>query len=318
MVHLVRIASIEGRIAERDHLIDRIIELSPDGDSALPMRALRAFARNDTAEIATVTTELERARALTIGIAFSDIALYSGNPGAAEELGRTFLRSVRADDLRALCHIVLAHLLAGSERWDEARAELAAAQPLEPAWALEVRALMAALPFAPTTATELASVRGQLEQWDATATRPSHNLAFATHNDLHPHLRQYLLGLLAIRAGDLAAGRTAVEQLERLEWPANSSTFISNLVLSLRAAIAWSEHDAGAALRILEGMRLEVWFQLTVASPFFSQGFDRYLRGEVLMALGRIEEGKSWFAALDERSPFELLYRGVAEKARRS
>lgn len=314
MVHLVRIATVEGRLPERDRLIDRIIALSPEGDSALPMRALRAFSRNDAGEITAVTEALHRARALTVGIAFSDIALYSGNLPAAEELARTFLRTVRSDDLRALCHIVLAHLLGAESRWEAAEAELLQAERLEPAWSLEVRALFAALPFVPADREAIGALVAQLEAWEPVSTPPSLNLAFAAHNDLHSHLREYLLGLLALRTGDEAGAKEALARLADLDHPLASSTFVSNLTLSLRAAIAWHQGDARATLRFLEATRVEVWFQLTVASPFFSQGFDRFLRGEALSALGREAEASGWYRAIAERSPFELIYREAAAK----
>ncbi|MEO8199565.1 MAG: BTAD domain-containing putative transcriptional regulator [Gemmatimonadota bacterium] len=314
MVHLVRIAAVEGRLAERDQLIDRIIALSPEGDSALPMRALREFSRKNESGIAAVTEELHRARALTIGIAFSDIALYSGNLPAAETLGRTFLRTVRSDDLRALCHIVLAHLLGAEGQWEAADAELAVAQPLEPAWSLEVRSLFAALPFVPLNADRINALRQELTEWNADAAQPSLNLAFAAHNGLHAHLREYLLGLLASRMGDEVEARASLSRLEILDRPLVSATFIANLALSLRAVIAWARGDARATLRFLEAIRVEVWFQLTVASPFFSQCFDRYLRGEALSALGRAGEAAGWYSAIAERSPFELIFKEAAAR----
>jgi hypothetical protein len=79
MVHLVRISAIEGRKGEMLDLIGRILRVSPGGDQALAMRALRAFATGDRAAIDQVIAELQGARALTVAIAFSDVALYSGD-----------------------------------------------------------------------------------------------------------------------------------------------------------------------------------------------------------------------------------------------
>lgn len=93
----------------------------------------------------------------------------------------------------------------------------------------------------------------------------------------------------------------------------DSASFIDNLILSLTATIAHSRGDAPAALRALESMWVEVWFQLTVASPFFSQAYDRFLRGEVLSALGREAEAVRWWATIAQRSPYELVYRAAAD-----
>ena len=42
MVHLARIAAIEGRTQAMLDLVDRVVRASPEGDQALAMRALRA------------------------------------------------------------------------------------------------------------------------------------------------------------------------------------------------------------------------------------------------------------------------------------
>ena len=54
MVHLARIAAIEGRRDEMLDLVARILRESPDGDQALAMRALRAHAARDAAGMETV------------------------------------------------------------------------------------------------------------------------------------------------------------------------------------------------------------------------------------------------------------------------
>ena len=87
MVHLTRIAAIEGRRDEMLGLIERILRASPGGDQALAMRALRAWATRDASAITEVAAELQQARAITVAIAFADVALYAGNPAGAAEPG---------------------------------------------------------------------------------------------------------------------------------------------------------------------------------------------------------------------------------------
>jgi serine/threonine-protein kinase len=314
LVHLARIASLEAKVKDRDRLIDRVIALSPDGDRALPMRALRAFARRDRAAIERVTADLFKVRTLTVGIAFSDVALYSGNLEGAEQLVRGFMATNPTDETRALCHIGLAHLLVAQGRLPEARQELTRAQPLEPAWALEVRALFSVLPFVTPDPAEVAGIRAELIAWDAGDARASHNLPFAIHNGLHQHLKEYLLGLLAARVGDVQSAARSLADLERLDVPVLSAGSVANLAASLRAAIAWAKGDPAATLRALESMRFEIWFQFTVGSPFLSQAFDRFMRGEALIALGRKTEADGWFKSLSERSPIELIYRRAAQE----
>ena len=114
------------------------------------------------------------------------------------------------------------------------------------------------------------------------------------------------------------AATKSLADLESLDVPLLSTASVANLEASLRAAIAWANGDAATCLRALESMRSEVWFQLTVGSLFLSQAFDRYMRGEALLALGRPAEAEGWFKSLSERSPIELIYRASAQERIRS
>ena len=174
MVHLVRIAAIEGRRDEMLDLIARILRASPDGDQALAMRALRAHAARDAAGMETVARELQSARAITVAIAFADVALYSGNLDGADALARRFIQVARSPELRALCHIQLAHLALARGKRDSAREELAHAERLDRTWGLEMRGLLATLPFAPAAEAELRRLRDELAAWDAAAAAAEH------------------------------------------------------------------------------------------------------------------------------------------------
>ena len=162
MVHLARISAIEGRKGEMLDLIERILRVSPQGDQALAMRALRAFSGEDRAAMTRVAEELQQARAITVAIAFSDVALYAGNLAGAELLARSFIQVARSPELRALCHILLAHLALAAEHPELARQELGIAESLDGTWGLEMRALFATLPFVPQTERELREIRGAL------------------------------------------------------------------------------------------------------------------------------------------------------------
>ncbi len=310
MVHLVRISAIEGRTGETLDLIERIISASPDGDQALAMRALRAYTLRNRDAMARVADELQRARAITVAIAFSDVALYSGNLEGAELLARGFIQAARSPELRALCHILVACLTLAGGRVDEAKAELDLAEALDPTWGLEMRALFATLPFLSPPETEIRALRDALDQWDPASAAPSSFLIFAMHNDLHPGIRAWLLGLLDLRLGDSDGAVRRAEELAGIE--KERGGLMRNLLAELRAAIARSEGHPGEALALLEGARAEHWFQLTVASPFFSLASSRFLRAELLRELGRTREAAGWYGSMAQRSPYELIYQKAA------
>ena len=71
----------------------------------------------------------------------------------------------------------------------------------------------------------------------------------------------------------------------------------------------WLEGKPAEALAVLEGGRSEAWFLLTVASPYYAQAFERYMRAALLEMLGREEEAEGWRGAIAERSPYEMIYR---------
>jgi DNA-binding SARP family transcriptional activator len=315
MVHLARISAIEGRTGEMLDLIDRILRVGPDSDQAPAMRALRAYTRKDPAAMTSVAEELQHARAMTVAIAFSDVALYSGNLEGGERLARGFIQVARSPELRALCHILIACLVLAAGRVEEAKKELVEAEALDSTWGLEMRALFATLPFLSPPESEIRAIRDALEMWDAASVAPGGFPIFAMHNELHPGIRAWLLGLLEVRLGDPAGAKRWAEELARFEKARGG--LMRNMLAELRAAIARAEGRPGEALALLQADRPELWFQLTVASPFFSLASSRFLHAELLRELGRNHEAAGWYRSLAERSPYELIYlRAAAEGLR--
>jgi DNA-binding SARP family transcriptional activator len=312
MVHLARISALENRTGEMLDLIERILRVSPQGDQALAMRALRAFLGDDHAAMQRVADELQQARAITVAIAFSDVALYAGNLAGAELLARSFIQVARSPELRALCHIVLAHLALAAERPELAQQELGHAEALDRTWGLEIRALFATLPFLAQTEAELRKVHDALERWDVNTLEPSRFVIFAMHNDLHPAIRAYLLGLLEVRLADLAGAAARLADLGARQ--PEPTGLARSLEVELRATIARAEGRAEEGLMLLERSRPELWFQLTVASPFFSLASQRFLRAELLLEVGRSEEAAGWYSSIAERSPYELIYAPAARR----
>ena len=306
LVHLVRIAAIAKRRDEMLARIEQVLRASPEGDQALAMRALRAWTTRDAGAIAEVQAELQQARALTVAIAFADVALYSGNLEGASDLARGFLGVARAPELRALCHIMLAHLALAAGHGPAARAELAEAEALDRTWGVEMRALFAALPSGDWSEAEVRAAHAALDALSPVEPRPSSFVIFALHQELHPAIRLYLLGLLELKLGDLSAAAGRVEALAELE---ADGPLVRNLTVELDAALARARGRPEEALARLERARPELWFQLTVASPFFTLASQRLLRARLLEELGRTREAEGWYRSMAERSPYELIWR---------
>jgi DNA-binding SARP family transcriptional activator len=315
LVHLMRIAAIERRRDQALELARKIRSLSPAGDQSLALDAFIAFATGDEAAMNGAIDALRQGRAVTVAVAFSDVALYSGNIEGAERIARAFIEVARSTELRALCHIGLAHLALSEGRWSSARVELAAAQKLDHSQGLEARALAAAVPFVPVEPGELKELRDELRKWDASRTPPSALPALAVHNCLHSALKEYLDGLLAVRAGQLGEAHSAMDRLGA-QGDNGDGVARARLGKGLAATLARAEHGPEQAMGVLGPPAIELWFQTTVASPFLSLAHERFLRAELLQELGREAEALGWYGSIAERSPYELVYAAPAHLRR--
>ncbi len=308
LVHLARIAAFEGRDAELEALVKRVLALSPVGDRALSVRALRAFALRNEIEKARILAALGRARALAVGIAFTDIVLFAHDLPGAYRLARIVTKLTPPSEAKALCHVVAAHLDIMRGRVARAHASLARAAAFDAPWALEVRGLFALLPFRAVPAAECDAVARELRAWDAAGAAPNRNQALAAHNGVHPVFRHYLLGCLAANAGQAAAALDAASETERAAAAAGAGGFGEHLAQTVRALVAGRAGHNSEALGRLEHAQPEVWYQLAVTSPFFACAFERYLRAELLRSAGRLDEALDWYATLGQSSPYELAY----------
>jgi TolB-like protein len=314
LTQLARIAALEDRPADLERLIERALAASPSADQALGLRTLRAFALARRDEEATAVAELGRAAGLVIARAFSDVALYARDLDGAERLARAALPAARSPEMGALGRIILACLIAARGRRPEALELLRVAGRDEPAWSLEVRGLLAALPFGVVPPDERRSVERELREWDPTSARPAGTIPLAFHDGLHAHVRQFLLGLLRARASDPAGVQEEAAALSELSVPAGGLSQVEQLSRTLDAEALRLQDRRAHALAELERRTADVWFQFAVGSPIFSGAYQRFLRAELLADAGRIDEALGWYATVAERSPYELLFLAAAER----
>jgi len=129
---------------------------------------------------------------------------------------------------------------------------------------------------------------------------------------LGPHLRLYLLGLLSSRLGREAEALEHAGALEKLAAPGEFMPLVRDLARTVRADVAWRRHQTAEALRILDPIQAEIPFDLLslpfFSLPFFSEEHARYLRAEVLYALGRDREALRWWETAFVGTPAELVY----------
>ncbi len=308
--HLAVIAAAEGEMARLDSLVSRGVELNPESPLTFPMRTLRAFTLGDEAVQNMVLLGLRPADDFSVTMSLAIVAVYSGNLGGAERVSMLLTETGRRPEVRAVGHVMLAHLKLARGRWSEAQAELEKVAAIDPAAALEYRALLAQLPFIKVPLTELEALRRELVDWDAAGVPSSGSLYvfFSAHDDVHRHLRGYLLGLLTAQLGDNSAALRYADQLEGLDAPSHARTLPGDLALSIRAQVGRISGEPAEALRALERIRMETWYQLTSVSAFHSRAYERYMRAELLNLLGREDDALRWYSSFAHTGPQDLIY----------
>lgn len=313
MTHLLRVRLREGRSGDADSLLARLDAL--DARSA-EFRALRAFSHGSEADRVRILDELRASgNDELVRITAHRVAVYAGSLDGATRVLPLLLEVGLPADVRAHAHVWLAQLAVARGRWHAADQALAAAADLDPVLAIEEQALLAALPFAPDAPTRLAAAETALLRLDAEAAPATTYPYLAVYNGLHPVLREYLLGLVALRRGDTAGAVRRAETLAALAARASGSDareLARGLGESLLAHAASANGSGPEALRRFDEARLRVSEGL-LESQYASQAYERWTRAELLVSLGRLREALPWYSTLAETSIDGLIYLAPAE-----
>ena len=311
LVHLVRIASVQHRFAAMDSLVERYVELNPEGDRELEMLALQAFAKSDTALQNSVAGRLERASDVTRALAIWDVINWTDNIKGAERVTRILAAPSRSLEERTVGLAWLAHISLAQGKWREARTHLDTMRSLNPAMALQYDALIAGLPFVPTAPDTLRALRHALAALDPAAVPRSANpsVFFRLDEWTHVPLREYLLGLMSARLGEAAPAERAATRLQALSLPQAAGTFARDLAGGIRARLRTTEGDTAGALAVFYGIERHVWYLGVLSSGVQTQALERFTRAEVLNSLGRDDEALEWYEHLTELAAYEVVYR---------
>jgi tetratricopeptide (TPR) repeat protein len=314
MYHMARIASVEERWAEMDSLIRRHNQLNPGGDRELEVLALQAFAKKDADAADSVVARLRVASDVTLALAVWDVATWTDNVEGALRLLGLMVDPSRSLEVRTTGHAWRAHAHVARGQWTAAKRELEQLDALNPDAALEYRALISAYPFLSVDRAELAELREHLTELDPTAVPASGNpsVFFNAHDDLHAVIRGYLLGALSARLQDDDRAEAHAAALEELGGPPYSGTTTYDLASSIRAQALRARGRTAEALAALDRIEREVWYNVALASPFYAQTLERFLRAELLFELGRDDEAARWYANIAQVGPYEVAYRPVA------
>jgi serine/threonine-protein kinase len=318
LVHLARIAAVEGRHADLDSIVGLIGKLSPASDRALEMRVLRAYALGDVPAQQRVLADLGHASDATLTLPVWDVAVFAGDLPGAETIARALTDPTRSVDAQAAGHVTLAYLALARGKVAAARAELARAAAKDSVRALEYGTLLELTPFLDPPRQMLETARRGLDRFVAADLPPSAHAAvyFSAHDGFHHLLRAYLLGLVSARLGDFAAAERQAAALAPETGPPAAAALPRDLALEIRAEAALGQHAPASALSMLRQTTGESWYEYHFSSPFLAGSRERFRRAGLEAAHGDAREAIALFSGFEGFSGYALIYAGPSHLRR--
>lgn len=308
IVHRGRLAAAMGNLHELNSLTERLRRLAPTSDHTLELRALRAWATGNTAEQERILNELWMVAHPTLWQISISIAVYSGAPGAAMALVPLLLPSpdlaVGDPNGHIQARVLAAILEAARGRFDSAYAWLDSVNVIDPARALEYRGALAIQPYKTIKRSVLDSLRFAIERY---RPQPSERAMKPINREVRPAL----FGILAVRVGDAAALRRALNELsEPVGRELGTQPHLHGLRARtlVRAEAARANGDPESALEELLAYPINADSTLPIFDVDYADGHLRWLRAEIYDLLGNDEAALRWYGTFPDPTGADLVY----------
>jgi hypothetical protein len=286
------------------------------GRPPLSFRLIPALARGDSGAIRGLLDEARTLESRQLQIAARYAASYLEDFPTADTLARLDLAWRERPPNRAHAQILIASLAAARGRWQAARDGFRIAETMEGAAQVGIyRAFAATAPLLPVPRADLLAIREDIDRWGPTMRIDGTGLA----GQLQPHLRLYLLGLVASRMGDSVALERAARDLAALQGPPGTEGVVQGMAATLRADRAWSRGSPQAVLDLLGSSWHPIPLELVALSRpshyrIFGLEHARVLRAFALTESRRDPESLSWLRYGLRGSPQEFLYLGPVHR----
>jgi tetratricopeptide (TPR) repeat protein len=126
--------------------------------------------------------------------------------------------------------------------------------------------------------------------------------------------KPYLLGALAVRAGDFLAAEDAARELERMA-PVEGTSITGDLALGVRARLLAARGDYAASLALVEKQELRLPARYAL---FYGHLSENWLRASLLASLGRPREALSSYEVINFQNAIDpvLVSAALLRKAR--
>jgi tetratricopeptide (TPR) repeat protein len=287
MVHLFRLAVLDGDKPEMVRVIDQLLAADPGSQDK--WRWERAWAAGDQAALAR-QEEIIAAKdpGALLGLASAAFWYRDDFRETQRVLAKTDkfpLSPARQADRAVIRKIILLAQGRIAAAWREPGEEIMA--PLGHAWGFS-------MPFVPATREQLARARQELLQFEVSASQGGISA------------RRYLAGVLSARMLDGATAEAGAVELEKdPERPATGKL----VAPWVRAAAAFY---AGNMPRVVELLYREKEVAPDAPGPWVSTP-ERYVLGEALRSLGRGAEALPFFARVDHGDRIGVAYGTLME-----
>ena len=307
LVHLARIASIEGRRGAME-ASSAIVALGPDTE-VLETRAFRAFALGDRDASKRVTRELLRTPPAVPPLTALKVATSMDDLQGAERFAQLLRDARYSEDIRGMAYRLLARIAVARGQWAVARSQLDSAATFDITSALELRSLLATLPFIQLPRAELQAVRADVQAWTAGVERPAKCPIPPPTPACIPISACTGSACWIPGLGDMATALSEAERLEREPIPRGDSRPL-RCARSLGAFGPMSPRRGpagGRACGVGPGRLADGRVGVR------GRGARPILSGGMLTALGRDAEAANWYRTIAERATYELVYVAAAK-----
>jgi DNA-binding SARP family transcriptional activator len=322
ITHLARIAVVERRTSAVDSLLAPFAPNERRTDRRLlEIVLLQAVARGDTAAAHALAKDVTQWEPFAVWRVAVFLSAFTPDPAIMRAVIAELIVDFPSPAERADLYWFASMLDLAAGRSNVARSALAEAIASERTvpegrrrWGFEPTtewfAATLPLPYADSTLIRVRREVGLAKTVPVGRKGAFENeMGIGTPIQLEP-LRQYTLGVLSLRLRDSTSATTAAAQLQRLAASGDATALVRDLDRGLRARLASFAGRPDAALRLLQTMESRDAQGDVAAIPFVSRANERFLRGEVLVALGRDTEALPWFASLGDGSVTEIPFRG--------
>ncbi|MEJ2546237.1 MAG: hypothetical protein P8125_00305, partial [Gemmatimonadota bacterium] len=189
-----------------------------------------------------------------LALAVWSVGTYAGNLAGAEHIASLLARPERSLEARQLGLAWLAYFELAGGRRKAASGRLEEMARIAPGPALEYESLFATMPWLPVAEEQLQDVAMRLERLDPASIPASGNpsVVFSSHDQMHPLVREYQLGLLRARLGQEAAALSHAEAVRALSLPSTAGSLAQDLSRSVRASVHYYAGRPQEALAELE------------------------------------------------------------------